>query len=131
LCDDEVLVVLAGGEGYRAHPFPTWGDYLLKRAEKTWNVQYSVPVSGIFFLQHAEVDDVVFLGEGQAAVLMNESAGQVCEKLWGGFSGDDQARFRRKLFNNACEIAKIIPAYRLGVSLGGKFWEKIEQIFGA
>jgi len=49
LCDDETLVVLDNQNEYRAHPFPTWSDYLMNRAHNTWDIQYSVPVSAIFF----------------------------------------------------------------------------------
>jgi SynChlorMet cassette protein ScmC len=95
---------------------------------KTWNVQYSVPLAGAFFLEQSEVDEVLPVGEGQAAVLMNESAGQICGKYWRNLDKEDQKNFREELFNNACEMAKKIPAYRLNVSLEGRFWEKIEQV---
>jgi SynChlorMet cassette protein ScmC len=130
LCDDETLVVLAQQKEYRAHPFPTWSDHLLKRSNGTWNVQYSVPLSGIFFLQQSETDEVEPVGEGQAALLITESATQICEKFWRNADEEDQKEFREELFNNACEMAKKIPAYRLRVSLKGRFWEKIEQVLG-
>lgn len=127
LCDDEALVVLDKQKKYRAHPFPTWSDYLWKRAEKTWNVQYSVPLCGVFFLEQSETDEVVPVGEGQATVLINESAAQVCQKFWRGRDKEDQRKFRKRIFNNACEMAKTIPAFRLRVSLHGKFWEEMER----
>jgi SynChlorMet cassette protein ScmC len=130
LSDDESLVVLDKNKRYRAHPFPTWSDYLLKRSEKTWNVQYSLPLSGVFFLEQSATDEAVSLGEGQAAVLMNESASQVCERFWRALTRKDQRPFREEIFNNACEMAKQIPAYRLRVSLHGRFWEKMEQALG-
>jgi len=54
LCDDKTLVVLDKHRNYRAHPFPTWSDYLLKHSEKTIDVQYSIPIHGIFFLEQSE-----------------------------------------------------------------------------
>lgn len=128
LCDDEALVVLDKEEKYRAHPFPTWSDYLLRGANKTWNVQHSVPLSGVFFLEQSEIDEVTPIGEGEAAVLMTESATQICQKFWGKLDKEDQKKSREELFNNACEMAKEIPAYRLHVSRQGRFWEKIEQV---
>lgn len=130
LCDDEALVVLDQQNTYRAHPFPTWGDYLNKRKEKTWNVQYSIPLAGIFFINHSDTDTVEPLGEGKAAILITESSMQVCEKFWRKSDQKDQREFREELFNNASKIAKKIPAYRLSVSRHGRFWEKIEQVLG-
>ncbi len=130
LCDDEALVVLDKQKKYRAHPFPTWSDYLLKRAKNTWNVQYSVPLYGVFFLEQSETDEVVPMGEGQAAVLMSESSSQICQKFWRTLDTEDQRLFRNELFNNSCDIAKHIPAYHLSVSRHGRFWEKIEQVLG-
>ncbi len=127
LCDDETLVVLDTEKRYRAHPFPTWSEYLLKRSEKTWNVQYSVPVSAIFFLEQSATDELEPLGEGTAAVLMTESAAQIYEKFLRNMGKNDQQSFRKVLFNNACKMSKQIPSYRLHVSLHGRFWEKMEE----
>ncbi len=128
LCDDEALVVLGGQQEYRAHPFPTWNDYRQKRANNTWNVQYSVPLSGMFFLEQSKTDTVVPLGEGEAAILISESAIQICRKSWRVASTEDMQRYRREIFDNACKLAKRVPAFRLHISLHGRFWEKIEEI---
>jgi SynChlorMet cassette protein ScmC len=130
LCDDETLVVLDRQKQYRAHPFPTWSDYLWERAENTWNVQYSVPVAAVFFLERAESDEVSSLGEGQAAVLMNESATQVCEKFWRRMDAEFQRQFRMALFDNACRMAMSVPAFRLRASLHCRFWEEMEKVIG-
>lgn len=130
LCDDEALVVFDRQKKYRAHPFPTWSDYLWKHSEKTWNVQYSIPLAGVFFLEQSEVDEIKPLGEGQAAVLMAESAIQVYRKFWRTSAREDKRPFRLEIFNNACKMAKLIPAYRLCVSLHGEFWKKMEQVIG-
>ena len=130
LCDDETLVVLNAHKKYRAHPFPTWSDHLWKNSEKTWKVEYSVPLSGVFFLEQSRDDEAVPLGRGEAAVLMTESASQVYEKFWRKIHKEDRKKHRRELFNNACSMAKEIPAYRLRVSLEGKFWEKMEKVLG-
>jgi SynChlorMet cassette protein ScmC len=130
LCDDEALVVLDEHKKYRTHPFPTWSDHLWNRSEKTWDVQSSVALCGVFFLEQAEVDEVVPVGEGQASIHMSESAMQICQKFWRTLDGKGQRQFRTELFNNACKMAKQIPAYRLRVSLHGRFWEKMEQVVG-
>ncbi|MFC1715588.1 SynChlorMet cassette protein ScmC [Candidatus Poribacteria bacterium] len=128
LADDEALVVLDTQKKHWLHPFPTWSDYLWERAENTWNVQYSVSLSGIFFLEQSETDEVVPLGTGEAAVLISESATQVCQKFWRRADIEDQRRFRSDIFSNACEMAKRVPVYRLRASLHGRFWEEIENV---
>ena len=128
LCDDEALAVLGKQKGYQVHPFPTWSDYLWERAENTWNVQYSVPLSGIFFLEQSETDEVVPLGTGEASILISESAAQVCQKYWRRAEIEDRRRFRAEIFSNACEMAKRLPAFRLRASLHGRFWEEIEDV---
>ena len=102
----------------------------MKCAKNTWNVQYSLPLSGVFFLEQSDADEVIPVGEGQAAVLMSESSSQICQKFWRTLDIEDQRLFRNELFNNACDMAKHIPAYHLSVSRHGRFWEKIEQVLG-
>jgi len=68
------------------------------------------------------------MGEGQAAFLVAESSAQVCETFWRTLEREDQRLFNKSIFDNACAMAKQIPAYRLHVSLHGRFWEKIEQV---
>ena len=130
LCDDQALVVHVKQGGYRVHPLPTWSDYFFGRKENTWNVQYSVPLEGVFFLEPSELDEVVPIGAGEATVLINESATQVCQLSLKRASRDDGRKFRKTLFNDACELAKMIPAFRLRVSLSGRFWEQIEKVLG-
>ena len=130
LCDDETLVVLDSHKQYRAHPFPTWSDYFCRHSEKTWHVEYSLPLSGVFFLEQSRVDEAVPVGRGEAAALMTESASQVYEKFWRKMPRQDRRKYRQELFNNACAMANEIPAYRLHVSLEGRFWEKMEQVLG-
>lgn len=128
LCDDEALVVLTEKNKYRAHPFPTWSDHLWQRSDKTWNVEHSLPLSSLFFLEQSEEDAVEPLGEGKAAVLITESAAQICEKFWRNLTPEDQKKYRAELFDNACKMAKRIPGYRLSVNREGRFWEKMEEV---
>lgn len=127
LCDDETLVVLDAHKTYRAHPFPTWSDYILRRAAKTWNVQYSIPLAGIFFLEQSESDEAVPVKGGQGAVLLTESAFQVFRKFWTGLNKEWERNFMREVFNNACKMTRSIPVFSLRVSLHGRFWEKVEK----
>lgn len=127
-CDDETLIVLSKEKKYLVHPFPTWNDYIFKRREMTWNVQYSVPLAALFFLERSETDKVLPIGEGEAVALMNASANQVYRKFWGRTSERDQRKCRENIFKNTCDIAKAIPSFILRVSINGRFWEKIEKV---
>lgn len=128
LCDDEALVVLNANNEYRVHPFPTWSDYLWKRARRTWDVQSSVPLKGLFFLEKATIDAVEPMGAGKTVVLTNASANQVFDKYYRLVNKKDKRTLRRAVFKNACRMAKRIPSYRLRVSLDGRFWEEMEAV---
>ena len=127
LCDDEVLVLLDGEGRYRAHPFPTWSKCLNGSSEKTWNVQHSVPVYGVFFIEQSLVEVSTSIGNAEAIALINESASQVFSKYLKKANEKNKRILRRTLFNNSCEIGSKIPAFKLRVSLDGCFWEEIER----
>lgn len=131
LCDDEVLVVPAPAGGYLVHPIPTWSDYFSEQGEKTWNVAEALPLAGLFFLEQAPEDEVIPLGNPQAAVATSYSAEQIMffQFLFGANSREVRG-LRLNMFDNACALVKQVPAFRLRVSLTGKFWEKIEAAMG-
>lgn len=128
LCDDETLVVRDEQKRYLAHPFPTWSEYLWRQSEQTWNVEAHVPLSAIFFLERAEIGEVVPMGRGQTAVSIIQSATQVYRPNWNYLDREEARVLKKKLFDNACELAKEIPAFKLRVSLNGRFWEEIEKV---
>jgi SynChlorMet cassette protein ScmC len=128
LCDDEVLVLRDERGRYRAHPFPTWSDYLWHRAKNTWNIEHGTPLQAVFFLSHAESDMSEPLKEAKAAAYVNESAGQVCRKYWQLKDGELRRAFTSSIFFNACEVVKRVPAFKLGISLKGRFWEEMESV---
>lgn len=128
LCDDETLVVRNSHGQYLAHPFPTWSNYLKRNYEQTLDVQQYVPLSSIFFLEQAKIDEVIPIGQGKAAVLINQSAMQLCYRNWRNLDLEEKRALKKKLFDNACELAKTVPAFMLRVSLYGRFWEEIETV---
>jgi len=130
LCDDEALVVLDKNGTYRVHPFPTWSDYLFQRAQNTWDVQYSIPLSGIFFLEQSESDEVIPIASNQATLYISRSANEVFKRSRMCMNHEERMEQVIQVFNNACELAKAIPAFRLRVSLNGRFWEEIEKVLG-
>jgi len=127
LCDDEVLVVCHSQNGYLAHPFPTWSDYFADRFDRTWNIEKYVPLQALFFLEQSKTDEVVPMGRGQSAVLVYQSATEVCHRNWMKVDREEVSNLRKNLFEDSCRLAKAIPAFRLKASLKGRFWEKIEE----
>ena len=113
---------------YLAQPFPTWSDYLLRRSEPTWNVQRHVPLSAIFFLEQAEDNEVLPVGEGQTAIFVNQCATDICGPGWAYLDREEVRTLRKKLFDNACQLAKSIPVFTLRVSRDGRFWEEMEKV---
>jgi SynChlorMet cassette protein ScmC len=128
LCDDETLVVLTKDNKYRAHPCPTWSDYAAGRTEKKYDFQYSVPVSALFFIVQSEKDEVIPLPKYQVSALITNSAIQFFSKFYLFKPKKEYASIRRIIFDNASNMAKTIPAFKLCVSLNGRFWEKIEDV---
>lgn len=130
LCDDESLIVLDKKKKYHVHPFPTWNDYTEERAKNKWDVQYSVPLSAIFFLEQSEKDEAIPIPTNKAPFFITELAIQVLEKKWINETNEERIELVSKVFNNAFDIAKVIPAFHLRVSLNGHFWEEIEKAIG-
>ena len=128
LGDDETLIVPGSGKGFRAHPFPSWSDYLWRKSEKKWQVESSVPLSAIFFLEQAEATEILPVGKGESAVLINQSANQVEERFWIWSDQTTKTMQVKRIFDNACALAKTVPAYRLRASLNSRFWEEIERV---
>jgi SynChlorMet cassette protein ScmC len=129
LCDDETLIVRGSDGRYMAHPFPTWSDHIHRRLDRTWNVQQHVPLVAIFFLDWAETDEIVPVAQAQAAIVSNKLAEQVVYYRGHSNLGLEARRaFARELLDNACELARAVPAFVLSVSLTGSFWEKIDEV---
>lgn len=127
-CDEEALIVRDAGKRYLVHPFPTWSDYFEKRFKRTWKVNTYLPLTSIFLLEKSTMDEVIPLGQGEAMAFVNQLALQVCYRYWADLDPSEMRSRRTKLLENICELAKVVPAFKLRVSLDGRFWEKIETI---
>jgi SynChlorMet cassette protein ScmC len=128
LCDDETLIVLHKQKGYFAHPFPTWSLHLLGRSEKTWNIQEHLPLDAIFFLEQAKMDEVSPIKSARAAILINQTANAICMRYERVLNLQEKRAQRKKIFVNACALAKSVPCFILRISLKGEFWKKIERV---
>jgi len=130
LCDDTVLLVPDGGRGFRAHPFPTWSDYLWKRSEGTWNLAESVPLKAIFLLKQAEEDKASAIGQGEAAIYLSRSANDIVIPFARRLIPEENRTLERRVFDNACRLAKALPAFILEFSREGEFWREIDRVLG-
>ena len=54
-------------------------------------------------------------------------AGDATTHLLRGWDLADIAAFHAERFENLCAFVKAVPAFRLHVLLGGRFWEKMEE----
>jgi len=127
LCDDLTLMVLDATGQHQVHPFPTWSNYLWKVSENTWDVHQHFPLSALFFLEQGESDQATSIGQGKASVLITESAEQVCQTAWRNLMPGEERYLKERLFQNACALAKVVPAFKLSVTLHGRFWEEIDK----
>lgn len=130
LCDDELLVVRTPKGSYLAHPFPTWSDEFFNRGEKPREVQNPVTLGGLFFLEQDREDGYAPIRPSEAAVRAASSACQVMDRLFWVSPAEENRELRRRIFANACDLVKKVPAFRLKVSLTGRFWEKLEAALG-
>lgn len=128
LCDEETLIVRDDQKQYQAHPFPTWSNFQRRRSERTWNVQQRFPISAMFFLEQADTNEVEPIGQGEAAVYINQSATEVFRRTWYCMDREEVRPLKKKLFENASDLARKVPTFKLRVSLKGRFWEEMEKV---
>ena len=128
LSDDCTLIVKDKKGTYRAHPWPTWSDFMFGGQGGSWDVQKSIPLKAVYLLSRNDKDYVEPIGEGQAACMLNESADQAWLALANDFEDDEQRKAMNiQRFNNICEMVKKVPVHLLHISRNGSFWEKIEK----
>jgi SynChlorMet cassette protein ScmC len=129
LCDDLTVIVRFEPNSYMAHPFPTWSDYFWERGAGTWDTNTAVPLRAVFFIEQAEKEAVVPMGQGEAAMVINTLAAQMYQPHWQAMEVEDRRLLRLRLFENVGDAAQAIPAYLLRVALRGSFWKRIEEVF--
>jgi SynChlorMet cassette protein ScmC len=127
LCDDSTLVVCDQNGAFWAHPWPTWSCFLYGGTGGSWDVQYSVPLEGIFFLEQAKEENFEPLGVAQAACLLIESAEQTSWPLSPLMKQDELRIIRLKRFENICNMIQAVPSFVLRLGLNGPFWREIER----
>lgn len=128
LSDDETLLIRGKEEGYVAHPLPTWSDHWRSRSGQGCDMSQRVSLAAIFVLQQAPCVEVLPMGPARGAARINESARQASFWRLRAPGPHGQGLWSTALFDNACEIARKVPAYTLRLNLSGRFWEPIERL---
>jgi len=128
ICDDEVMIIPEFGGNYNLNPVPTWSNYFFNPdSRSTWDVQKCYPCETIFFIEKADNDDAVPIGQGRAAVRIYQSAMESFSRYFAYIPEVEQKKIGRKVFESACELAKNVPAFKLQTSKDGFFWQNIEN----
>lgn len=124
---DDGVIVLPNSDGYVAHPLPTWSELIGGQSNREWNVQRGTPLRAVYFIGKAGEDRISPAGQGFSAVALCRSATYLCSSGRVKASEPD-APLKRKIFENACEVASMIPCFGLEISLAGRFWEMIREL---
>jgi len=129
LCDDDTLIVKTAGEqSYGAHPFPTWSRFADASCRDSWNVQSSLPLKAILFLERAERRDaVVPINKYEAAARAIHLHSQMLNDLWFDLELGDFRKQRTIFFQNVTTLVNEVPCYVLRATLHGRFWEEIDK----
>ncbi|MFB3926132.1 MAG: SynChlorMet cassette protein ScmC [Syntrophales bacterium] len=130
LCDEEALIVRDGKGRYLAHPFPTWSRFLDPPYRISWNVEYCALLEAVFFLEKSSTDRVIPAGKGRTAMLIYKLSSEKCHVNLESLDQEERISVRKRLFENACELANSIPAFILRTSPAGRFWKEIEGALG-
>lgn len=128
LSDDATLVVRDANGRYWAHPWPTWSRFFFEEDGGQWDVQYAVPLGGIFFLEQSPVDYCERVEEGQAACYLLTLAEQASFGVLSEIDRLEARQIRLQRLDLVCDLVRSMPAYRLQVALEGEFWREIERV---
>jgi len=129
LGDDLSIVVRTDDGGFRAQPLPTWSAF--ESGGNGWpcRANHSVPLRAFFFLQQVPDNGVESLAGAKTALVIQRA----CEEAlipFDLFHPDQSSFLDRHIFANAVSLVSAVPAFRLRVSLDGRFWEKIDDTLG-
>ncbi len=85
------------------------------------------PIHAVFILEKRITDSVATVGPGEALFFVLRAA----MDKWGRYlsdTPDERSRTTLRILRNVSEFMKVVPVYRLCVSLNGEFWKEIERI---
>ena len=98
---------------------------MFKKSNRTWSTHRHLSPKAVFFVERAATDEVVPIGAGKAAFLINANAARYYLTS-SDFSAAEQRETEEQLFATACTLAKEVSAFILRVSLHGSFWRNME-----
>lgn len=93
----------------------------------SWDVQYAVPLKGIFFLTQGQEDRVESIDTAEAICRLVQSTEQVSASIFRGLKKDEIRVIRLRRFDNIWSLAQAVPCYQLHLSQTGEFWREIER----
>jgi SynChlorMet cassette protein ScmC len=125
LGDDLCLVMPDFSGGYRAHPLPTWSAFI--EGGGMCQSCSPVPLRAVFFLGQSQVDQFLRMNKNAAAISMAGAAIEIFRSIDSEFPRSEEPDVKKALYINASSMALKIPAFRLRLSLTGRFWERIEE----
>ena len=128
LSDDQTLIVKNKNGKYLAHPMPTWSEHLWHNKKTKWDIQKSLRLKAICFIEKAKKEEITLLKPGRAVALLNASSEDMFRIISRKITISEKRFLRKKVFENACQLAKKVPAYHLKHSLNGKSWKLIEGV---
>jgi len=126
LTDDACLVWPAAEATFYASPLPTW-SVLLGRGHALpaivrWQVGTVVPVVAILLLQKGEQDQLTPTPALQAIPTLYQAVSEHPRVA------TNRESHRTNLFDVARGLARAVPAWRLDVSLAGRYWEHLPSV---
>lgn len=134
LADDQALLVLDQQGRYVGHPLPTWSDHLMRRASAGHakvGVEATVLLRAMLFLEQATSDELVPIGQGEAAMRLYEAAHQAWAPHLRDLDCEHESAMRRQLFESGCGLAKITPAFVLKATLDGYLHKHMDKALRA
>ena len=126
-CDDYTLVLRDPAGEYWAHPWPTWSRFFQGGPGGSWPVKAAVRLGAIFFLQPAKVDAWSEATPHQPTVKIMEAVEQATWSTTIGLEKSSLRTLRRRRLENAIQLAQVVPAFLLQLTLHGKFWQTMEN----
>jgi len=129
IADDTCLAVHSNENKYSIHPLPTWSVFFDNQDwGASWMVERSFPIQLICFLERSDSDDIIPLGNGEAAASIYQSAMQVWRGTQHLLSDPIMHKYWiKKIFQNSCSLSHGIPSAKLEFTKEGHFWENIES----
>lgn len=126
LSDDAALIVRDPQGNCFAHPWPTWSLFYNNGPRGKWDTPTGTPLKALYFLFQAAEDALEKLVPTQAAAMLIESVEQANRVFDRRLHPIEIKKNHLQQFSIVCAMTERLPAYRLCLSLTGKFWKLME-----